>query len=71
MTPDIHNLKNYELKFIHTKMSKISKDFGFQYIDLLDEFIGVDSKSIWNEYNDPHPNAQGHEIIANGIYKIF
>ena len=71
MTPDIHNLKNYELKFIHTKMSKISKDFGFQFIDLLEEFIEVDSKSIWNEYNDPHPNARGHEIIANGIYKIF
>lgn len=71
MTPDIHNLKNYELKFIHTKMRKISKDLGFQYLDLLDEFIGIDSKSIWNEYNDPHPNARGHEIMANGIFKIF
>ncbi|WP_023648934.1 SGNH/GDSL hydrolase family protein [Candidatus Pelagibacter ubique] len=71
MVPDIHNLENYELKFIHVKMKKISEDLGFKYLDLLDEFIGIESKSIWNKYNDPHPNARGHEIIANGIFKIF
>ena len=68
---DIHNLKNYELKFIHKKMREISKDLGFEYLDLLDKFIATENETIWNKYNDPHPNARGHEIIANKIFEIF
>ena len=40
LMPDIHKLNPYELGFINEKMSKISKDLKYNYLDLLPAFDG-------------------------------
>ena len=69
MMPDIHQMKPYGLKFIHDEMKNVSNELGFVYIDLLTKLREVDAKLLWNPYQDPHPNAIGHKIIANTIYE--
>lgn len=65
--PDIHNLVSYELGFIHEKMISFSKEIGLNSLDLLPFFINKSKKDLWNKYNDPHPNENGHQIIATAI----
>ncbi|NWF39490.1 hypothetical protein F3F96_10125 [Mariprofundus sp. NF] len=69
MTPDIHNLVDYPFTFIHHEIEKISNELGIHYIDLLPVLSGYDGKSLWAMPGDPHPNALGHKLMAESIYK--
>jgi hypothetical protein len=72
MTPDIHSLNPYNLKFVHDIMRKESLSRGFEFIDLLDAFKNVfDTQSIWAMPGDPHPNSLGHELMANHILNFL
>ncbi|MEY3369728.1 MAG: hypothetical protein RLZZ361_398 [Cyanobacteriota bacterium] len=69
MIPDIHNLKNYPFGFIHEKIKKLSEDNGFVFVDLYDSFKDIDKpEEIWAMPGDPHPNAKGHQMIANQLF---
>lgn len=68
MTPEMRQLSNYPLAFIHEKMHTLSKTFGYKYIDLIDQFRDLPESRIWNMPKDPHPNAYGHEIIAGTLF---
>ena len=68
--PDMHQLA-YKLKFINVKIKKLADEIGFKFYDLLKVFDGIDEKDLWNDYNDPHPNAYAHELIAKNIYDFF
>jgi hypothetical protein len=67
MLPDIHQLNPYKLGFIHEKMQAISAEIGFKFLDLLPYFEGEEARYFWNDFNDPHPNKHGHEVIARAI----
>ncbi len=67
--PDIHQLNPYKLNFINNKIKNYTQEIDLEYIDLLPEFENVDEKTIWNKYQDPHPNEFAHEIIAKKIFK--
>ena len=69
--PDIHQLKPYKLEFINVKIKKLADEIGFKFYDLLKVFDGINEKDLWNDYNDPHPNAYAHELIAKNIYDFF
>lgn len=69
--PDIHQLNPYNLTFINKKIKKLSEEIGFEFYDLLNTFIGIDEKKLWNNYNDPHPNAYAHGLIAEKIYDFL
>lgn len=71
MTPDIHNLKDYKLGFVHDAMKQIAKENNFKYLDLLPVFSGLEAKQIWAMPGDPHPNAYGHQLMAEAIYKAL
>ena len=71
MIPDIHQLNPYKLNFIHERMEIISKELGFKFLDLLNEFEGEDQEIFWNDYNDPHPNKEGHARIADAFLDNF
>jgi lysophospholipase L1-like esterase len=68
MTPDIHNLQNYPLGFIHDAMRDLAQECGMQYLDLLPAFAGIKAEDIWAMPGDPHPNGLGHELMAQRIY---
>ena len=67
MTPDVHNLRNYPLGFIHEKVGRIAKGYGYRYVDLLPAFGKLSPEEIWAMPGDPHPNGRGHELMANAI----
>ena len=68
MMPDIHQMNPYGMEFIHEKMKNISNNLGLEYVDLLPSLREVESKLLWNQYYDPHPNSLGHSIIAHTLY---
>ena len=71
MIPDIHNLTDYKLSFIHDLMKANAEKLGFVYIDMYPMFKGLKPKQIWAMKGDPHPNAFGHELMAEAIYPYF
>ena len=71
MTPDIHNLKDYPFGFIHEKMRKIAETDGYQYVDLLPSFGKLSPEEVWAMPGDPHPNALGHQLMAQTIVPLL
>jgi lysophospholipase L1-like esterase len=71
MTPDVHNLKQYQLGFIHDMVKRIAAEDGYQYIDLLPAFGGLSPEEVWAMPGDPHPNALGHELMAKAIAPLL
>jgi len=66
--PDIHQLNPYKLDFINKKIKNFSNEINLEYLDLLPIFENIDEKKFWNKYQDPHPNAYAHEMIAKKIF---
>jgi hypothetical protein len=71
MTPDVHNLKNYQFGFIHERMQQIAAQDGFRFIDLLPALGSLAPEKIWAMPGDPHPNALGHELMAKAIFPVL
>jgi hypothetical protein len=71
MVPDIHNLENYPLQFVHDIFAAAAHDNGFAYLDLLPALKGLKSTEIWAMPGDPHPNARGHALMADAIYPVL
>ena len=71
MTPDIHNLIDYKLEFVHDKMAALSTELGYRFIDLLPAMAGIIPDDIWAIPGDPHPNSLGHKIMAETIYPVL
>lgn len=71
MTPDVHNLKKYELGFIHETIKRIAEEDGYRYLDLLGAFGALSPEEIWAMPGDPHPNALGHDLMAKAIAPVL
>jgi hypothetical protein len=71
MTPDVHNLKQYQLGFVHDMMARIAGEDGYRYVDLLPAFSGLSPEDVWAMPGDPHPNAMGHELMAKAIAPLL
>ncbi len=71
MTPDIHNLKDYRFMDIHRRMEGIAKDDGYVFVDLLPAFSKLSPEQVWAMPGDPHPNARGHQLMAEAIYQVL
>jgi hypothetical protein len=71
MTPDVHNLVDYKFGFVHDTMHKIAEADGYVYVDLLPAMLGYPPQQLWAMPGDPHPNAFGHELMANTIFPVL
>ncbi len=71
MTPDVHNLVDYKLGFVHDIMRKIAEDDGYAFVDLLPAMLGHPPEQLWAMPGDPHPNAFGHELMADAIFPVL
>lgn len=69
MTPDIHNLINYKFEFIHDQMRQIADQDGYRFIDLLPALLGRPPEELYAMPGDPHPNALGHKLMAQAIFR--
>lgn len=71
MTPDVHNLIDYKFGFVHDIMRGIAESDGYVYVDLLPAMLGHPPQQLWAMPGDPHPNAFGHELMANAIFPVL
>jgi hypothetical protein len=70
MTPDVHNLKDYQFGFVHERMKRVAAEFGYTYIDLLAAFGTLSPEEVWAMPGDPHPNALGHKLMADAVIPV-
>jgi len=71
MVPDVHNLVDYQLGFVHEIMGGVAKADGYSFIDLLPALRGRPPEELYAMPGDPHPNALGHELMAEAIFKAI
>jgi lysophospholipase L1-like esterase len=71
MTPDVHNLVDYKLGYVHDIMRGIAQSDGFTYIDLLPAMRGRPPQELFAMPGDPHPNALGHKLMADTIFLVI
>ena len=70
MTPDVHNLIDYQFGFVHSTMRRIAEADGYTYIDLLPAMQGRPPQELFAMPGDPHPNALGHKLMAETIFPV-
>jgi lysophospholipase L1-like esterase len=70
MTPDVHNLTDYKFTFAHDTMRRIAEADGYTYVDLLPAMAGRLPEALFAMPGDPHPNALGHQLMAEAILPI-
>jgi lysophospholipase L1-like esterase len=67
------SFREYTLTALHTRLSEISSKAGLIPVDLLDAYRQYNPNEIKqhnkNGFNVWHPNAKGHEIIADHLFK--
>lgn len=71
MVPDVHDLVDYKLGFIHEQMKEVAAEKGYEFIDLLPSLKNLTPQELWSMPGDPHPNSLGHRLMAEAIYPIL
>jgi lysophospholipase L1-like esterase len=71
MVPDVHNLENYKLGWIHEQMKKEAASLDVPFVDLLPAFGTLSPKDVWAMPGDPHPNAKGHQLMADALFPVL
>jgi lysophospholipase L1-like esterase len=71
MTPDVHNLLDYKFDYIHEFMRQIATTDGYTFIDLLPAMRGRPPAELFAMPGDPHPNALGHQLMAEAIFPVI
>lgn len=59
--------KPYKYLDLHQQVCDATKTVGFSCFDLYPAFANYTPADLWISYNDGHPNALGHQIIAQQI----
>jgi lysophospholipase L1-like esterase len=71
MTPDVHNLIDYKFDFVHSTMRRIAEADGYTFVDLLPAMRGRPPQDLFAMPGDPHPNALGHQLMADAIAPVI
>lgn len=71
MTPDVHNLIDYKFDFVHATMHRVAEATGYAFVDLLPAMRGRPPEALFAMPGDPHPNALGHQLMAEAIFPLL
>jgi lysophospholipase L1-like esterase len=71
MVPDVHNLVDYKLEFVHQVMRDVAAADGYRFVDLLPAMKGRPPQELFAMPGDPHPNALGHLLMAQAIFSVL
>lgn len=70
--PELHELREYPFEKVNNFLEEeIINNSNIKYINLLWAFENQTPEDMWVSYEDTHPNAAGHQIIAEEIYKLM
>jgi hypothetical protein len=53
------------------RIKQMAADAGFVTLDLSNAYRGHDPKTIWFGEWDHHPNALGHQLVADELYRLL
>jgi lysophospholipase L1-like esterase len=67
LLPLLVDFEAYPFEDLHRATIDALTARGVDAIDLLPAFAGADARSLWVHPVDMHPNARGHEIIAEAL----
>ena len=67
--PEFHSFEPGALDEVYRRVTALAAESGAIVVDATTAFHGVDPATIRVAYNDVHPNAKGHAIIAEAIRK--
>lgn len=71
IVPDIHDLSpGTPYAALYTKMGTAFRAAGlttFSTFDAFQQRFGADVTSLWIQADDPHPNASGHQVMADAL----
>lgn len=67
LLPEIRSLEKYPFREYHDTMTTYFASKGLPTIDLRPDFEGKTSKDFLVAFDDPHPNALGHALIATAV----
>ncbi len=70
MTPDVHNLVDYKLAFVHEIMRDVATTAGYTYVDFLPPLQGRPPQELFAMPGDPHPNALGHALMTDALLPV-
>ncbi|MBZ0268480.1 SGNH/GDSL hydrolase family protein, partial [bacterium] len=56
---------------VYAQVARRATQAGARVIDATEAFAGTDPSTVWVAYNDVHPNAKGHRIIAGAIGRAW
>ena len=69
--PDIHFLEDYPFSSIHQKVAGIAKELNFKVVDLQASLEGIPFEKLQIIPGDSHPNAYGHQLIAEELSDVI
>ena len=70
--PEFHQFKDYPFPQVNSFLENdVLVQTSVYYVDLLPYFINETPEKLWVSPEDPHPNAEGHKIIARSLYKFM
>jgi hypothetical protein len=73
--PDIHDLSpGTPYKVLYDKIETAFTQMGLTTLNTFDAFqreFGADVTSLWIQSDDPHPNAKGHALMADVLYRYI
>jgi hypothetical protein len=75
ITPDIHDLSpGTPYKALYGQIQAAYQRSGIPTIstfDALQSAFGKDVSTLWVQSDDPHPNARGHAVMADVLYRYI
>lgn len=63
--------ETYPFRAEHALVAATGRESGAVILDLLPEFLGLDPATLWVAPTDSHPNARGHAIAAEAMYRAL
>ena len=62
---------SYPARRSHEVIAAFAQDEGIAYLDLLPSYMGKNAQSLWVSPTDGHPNAEGHRIAAEALFRFL
>jgi lysophospholipase L1-like esterase len=70
--PEMGNFnESYPFGAAHDTLKAFCGEIGVPAEDLLDGFRGLEAKTLWASYDDPHFNARAHRLAAEQIERAL
>jgi len=69
--PDLRDVQNYRFGLITELIRQTANENDAAFVDLLPVLQFQASDDLWVSPSDPHPNAFGHKLIANGLFSAL